>query len=159
MNLFYLHLAFQSRDDRCPLSYVRWSTRLIFPIWLTFPLKDCPVGWGWDVEYTDCILCGEVRPPNECPGYDTKHSDGDVPVMLGLWGIRSTTSLPSLPGPLGPDVIAPIYGLNRANGILMLNWLAKWVECSPRVQVASYQRLVLDTSLLNTQQYKVRIKG
>ena len=45
----------------------------------------------------------------------------------------------------------------------------KWSECLPLVQetwvqsqVASYQRLkkmVLDTSLLNTQQYKVRIKG
>ena len=24
-------------------------------------------------------------PPNECPGYDTKHSDGEIPVMLGPW--------------------------------------------------------------------------
>ena len=41
-----------------------------------------------------------VRPPPMCPGYDTKQSDGEVPVMLGLWGIRSTPSLPLLPGPL-----------------------------------------------------------
>ena len=27
------------------------------------------------LEYTDT--------PNECPGYDTKQSDGEVPVMLG----------------------------------------------------------------------------
>ena len=37
--------------------------------------------------------------------------------MLELWGIRSTPSLPSLPGPLWPGVVAPdkgsIYGLNR----------------------------------------------
>ena len=23
-------------------------------------------------------------PPNECPGYDTKHSESEVPVILGL---------------------------------------------------------------------------
>ena len=36
--------------------------------------------------------------------------------MLELWGMRSTPSLPSLPGPLSPGVVAPdkgpIYGLN-----------------------------------------------
>ena len=36
--------------------------------------------------------------------------------MLKLWGMQST-SLPSLPGPLWPGVVAPdkgpIYGLNR----------------------------------------------
>ena len=52
------------------------------------------------VEYTDCI--GLRPPPNECPGYDTKQSDGDVPVILELWGMRITLSLPSLPGPLEP---------------------------------------------------------
>ena len=51
------------------------------------------------VEYTDS--------PNECPGYDTKKSDGEVPAMLELWGMRSTPSLPSLPGPLWPGVVAP----------------------------------------------------
>ena len=37
--------------------------------------------------------------------------------MLELWGMRSTPSLPSFPGPLWPGVVAPdkgpIYGLNR----------------------------------------------
>ena len=37
------------------------------------------------VEYTDCTSAERVR-KNECPGYDTKQSDGEVPVMLGLWG-------------------------------------------------------------------------
>ena len=47
--------------------------------------------------------------------------------------------------------------------------LVKWIECSPMIretrdqsQVASYQRfkkILLDTSLLNTQQYKLHIKG
>ena len=35
------------------------------------------------VEYTDLHLCRGVRPPpNECPGYDTKQSDGEVPAVL-----------------------------------------------------------------------------
>ena len=42
----------------------------------------------------------EVRPPNECPGYDTKQSHGEVPVMLDLWGIWSIPSLPLLPDSL-----------------------------------------------------------
>ena len=66
--------------------------------------------------------------------YDTKQPNGEVPVMLELWGMRSTPLLPLLPGPLWPGVVAldkgPIYGLNRTNGILMLkrivslNWIA-----------------------------------
>ena len=48
---------------------------------------------AWAVEYTDCT-------PNECPGYDTKLSDGEVPVTLELWGTWSTRSLPLLPGSL-----------------------------------------------------------
>ena len=45
--------------------------------------------------------------PNECPEYDTKQSGGEVPVMLELWGMRSTSSLQSIPGPLRPGVVAP----------------------------------------------------
>ena len=45
--------------------------------------------------------------------------------MLDIWGMRSTPLLPSLPGPLWPGVVppdmGPICGLNRTNGILMLN--------------------------------------
>ena len=54
------------------------------------------------VEYTD--------PPthtNECTRYDTKQSDVEVPAVLDLWGMQSTPSLPLLPGPLWPGVIAP----------------------------------------------------
>ena len=48
-----------------------------------------------------------MGPPNECPGYDTKQSDGDVPVVLGLWGVQSALSLPLLPGQVRPGVVAP----------------------------------------------------
>ena len=77
----------------------------------------CPVSWGCRINRLP--LCRRVRPPppNECRGYDTKQSDGKVPVMLELWGMWSTPLLPSLTGPLWPGVVAPdkgpIYGLNR----------------------------------------------
>ena len=32
----------------------------------------------YSVEYTDCTS-------NECPGYGTKQSDGEVPAVLELW--------------------------------------------------------------------------
>ena len=58
-----------------------------------------PVSWGCRMQPQH--LCRGVRPsPNECPGYDTKQFDGEVPVMLELWGMQSTPLLPSLPGPL-----------------------------------------------------------
>ena len=57
---------------------------------------SCPVGWG-------CRIC---------PGYDTKQSDGEVPVMLELWRMRSTPSLPLLPGPLWPGMVAPDRALS-----------------------------------------------
>ena len=46
-------------------------------------IGDCPVGWGCRIHWLH--LCRGVRPPNECPGYDTKQSDGEVPAMLGPW--------------------------------------------------------------------------
>ncbi len=48
----------------------------------------------------DSLQRGKIPHYNGFPGYDTKQSDGDAPVMLELWRIRSTSSLPSLPGPL-----------------------------------------------------------
>ncbi len=58
--------------------------------------------------YTDYISAeGHAPPTNECPGYDTKQSDGEVPVMLELWGMQSTPSLPLLPGQLWLGVVPP----------------------------------------------------
>ena len=59
------------------------------------------------VKYTDCTSSEGYDPPNQCPEYDTKQSDGEVPVMLENWGIRSTPSLPSLPRSLWPEVVDP----------------------------------------------------
>ena len=47
---------------------------------------NCPVGWGCRIYRL--LLCRGVRhPPNECPGYDTKQFDGEVPAMQELWGM------------------------------------------------------------------------
>ena len=66
-----------------------------------------PVGWGCRIHRL-LLRSGVRRPsPNECPAYDSRNFYGNSPVMLKLWGIRSTPSLPSLPGPLWPGVLAP----------------------------------------------------
>ena len=38
--------------------------------------------------------------------YNIKKSDGEAPVMLDLWGMRSIPSFPLLSGPLWPGVVA-----------------------------------------------------
>ena len=43
---------------------------------------------------------------HECPAYDTK-SDSGASIMLDLWGMLSTSSLPSHPGQLWPIVVVP----------------------------------------------------
>ena len=58
-------------------------------------------------EYTDCISTEGKTPPNECPAYDTKQSDFEAPVVLELWGMLSTHSLPLLPGQLWARKVAP----------------------------------------------------
>ena len=52
---------------------------------------------------------GKTPYSNKCSGYDTKHSDSEVPVMLELWRKWSTPSLPPVPGPHWPGVV----GLDR----------------------------------------------
>ena len=59
------------------------------------------------VDNTDCLSVEAQDFPNECPRYDTKQSDGEVPVTVEFWGMRSTLLLPSLSGPLWPGVVAP----------------------------------------------------
>ena len=63
--------------------------------------------------------------PHECLGYNTKQSDDEVLVMLGLWGMRNTSSLSLLPGPLWLGMLANDWALSMGqielNCILMLN--------------------------------------
>ena len=49
-----------------------------------------PIGWGCRIHQLHLYRVGKTHTHthiNECPGYDTKQSDGQVPVMLGLWGM------------------------------------------------------------------------
>ena len=57
-------------------------------------------------------LAGALEYSQRVSWYDTKQSDGEVPVMLELWEMRSTPSLPLLPGPLWPGVVAPDRALS-----------------------------------------------
>ena len=68
------------------------------------PVYTCPVDWRCRIHRL--YLYRGVRSP-KCPGYDSKQSDGTVSVMLELWGMQSTPSLPSLPDSLRPGVVAP----------------------------------------------------
>ena len=79
-----------------------------------------------------CPVSCKTLPPPWVSWYDTKQSDSKVPVMLELWGMRSTPSVPSLPGPLWPGVVAPdrdpIYESNRTkqSTYAKLNCLGHW---------------------------------
>ena len=79
------------------------------------------------VEYTDCVSREDQDFHHECPGYDTKQSDDEAPVMLELWGMRSTPLLISLPSPLWPGVVIPDRDLSMGqielNFVHMLNWI------------------------------------
>ena len=57
-------------------------------------------------EYNNYISAGGYDLPNEYPGYDTKQSAGEASVILKLRGVQSTPTLPSLPGPFCPEVVA-----------------------------------------------------
>ena len=54
--------------------------------------------YQWTIDYYRWI-----RPDNEFPGYDTKQSDGEVPVILDVWVMLSTPSLLSPQVHFSPD--------------------------------------------------------
>ena len=96
----------------------------------TYHFQICLVGCGGRIYWLRLCKGGKTpSPENECPEFDTKQSDGKVPVILKLWGMRSTPSLPSLPGPLLLGVVAPdrllSTGLIELNSVLMLNWMVR----------------------------------
>ena len=51
-------------------------------------------------------VCWEVRPPSTSVLDMTKQCADEVPVMLEHWGMPRTPSLPSLPGPFWPGMVA-----------------------------------------------------
>ena len=99
-------------------------------------IVDCPISFG-------CRIC-RLHHPNKCPRYDTKQFDGEVPVMLELLGMWSTLSLPSLPGPLWPRVVAPDKTLFMSqielNCVLILNW-STWNRTVLIFRLCAYAKL------------------
>ena len=57
------------------------------------------VDWDFRIHRQHHCRVGTPPPHNECIGYDIKQSEGEVPVMLELYGMWTTPSLLSLPGP------------------------------------------------------------
>ena len=111
------------------LHTVNWFPVLTFnmnnSIYQVFLSNTGPVGWNCRIH--NCISAEEQDSPNECPGNDTKQPDSESPVMLELWRIWNTSSLPSLLGPLWPRMVAPdmflFIGQIGLNCVFMLNWI------------------------------------
>ena len=73
-----------------------WISFHLFYVWLVSWLIGF---YGISNHVGLCSLCWDCRIPqlrlcrgvglasNECPGYDTKQSDGETPVMLELWAM------------------------------------------------------------------------
>ena len=96
--------------------------------------------WCWDSGECGAPLfchCSKVHSAegkdtsNACPGYDTKESDDEIQVMLGLWGMWSTPFLPLLQGTLWSRMAAPDGALSMGylelNCIFMLKWIV-WIR-------------------------------
>ena len=74
----------------------------------------------WGCRIHRLLLCRGVRPLHkEC-------RDGEISIKLELWGMQSTPSLLSLPGPLWPGMVAYnrvlSMGQIELNCIQMLKW-------------------------------------
>ena len=128
---------------------------IIYFIWLICFKRIWLLPVGWRCRLHRLLLRRGVRHPyNECPRYDTKQSDGEVPVMLRLWEMRSTASLPSLPGLLWPGLVAPdkgpIFGSHRTKlwfrvftvfVFKLRGLMSRFRKTGVQSQVESYQRL------------------
>ena len=105
-------LEFEFAYSDVAIPHIRESSRVVIA-----NVMDCglevilPSRMGLKNTPTTPLQRGKLS-PNECPGYNTKQSDSDVPMMLELWGMQSASSLPLLPGPLGPGMVAPDRALS-----------------------------------------------
>ena len=110
--------GFLVRTLNCNGCEALWNVELTLNWWLLSG-SLWPIAWycettkwswwssrlGLQNSLTASLQMGKTPSPNECPGYDTKQSDGEA-LVLEFWGMWSSSSLPSLPGPLWPGVLA-----------------------------------------------------
>ena len=97
---------------RTYINWIAWNTTVLtFKLnclkYFILHLTLCFALSARAIEYIESFCAEKQDFPSECPGFDTKQSDSEVLVMLELYRIRSTPSLPLLPGPLGLGVAAP----------------------------------------------------
>ena len=107
------------------------------------PLQsDYAISWVCRIHRLHLIYW--VGTTKEYPGYDTKQFHGKAPVILELWGMQTTPTLPSLPRPLWPGVKAPdrvqSMGLKEINCVLMLNWIV-WNKTVLTLKLRTYAKL------------------
>ena len=105
------------------------------------------------VEYTNNFSAEEVRIPNECAGYDTKQSDGKVPVMLELWECGVPLHCHRFQDHSGPEwkhLIGLIYGSNRTKVCIMLNWIVWNITLFDIETVYSWQTELFEMELFWT---------
>ena len=104
-------------------------------LWINDLRNNCNV-MNIDILYNHSV--------NECPVYDSKQSKVEVSVMLELWGMRSTPSLPFLPEPLWPGVVAPdrILSLSQIelNYLFTINWI-DWNRTGLTNKLRTYAKL------------------
>ncbi len=67
-------------------------------------IRDNETG-GWPPNETCAQFPALRRRPMSSDHLNAAH--GEIPVMMELWGMRSTSSLSSLPGPLWPGIVTP----------------------------------------------------
>ena len=125
------------------ISFKGYSLKVLYIVMIQRILQfACPVGWCCRIHWL--LLCRKVRLPTPTSILDTKQSDGEVTVMLELWGMLSTSSLPMLPSPLYPGVVVPDRVLSMGpieqNGLLELNWIA-WNRTVLTFKLRTYAKL------------------
>ena len=113
-------------------------------------IKYDPVGWGCRI--LRLHIYRRVRLPDEWPKYDTKQSVSEALVTLEIWGMRSTPSLPSLPGSLWPGVVSPGMVLAMKQTVITLNriiwkYLFLTLKMCTNVKLNCWNRTVLTFKL------------
>ena len=105
-NFGYLCSLLNVNDQLCYLCKLVYFNEPLFWTQTLFPPPIYyPFGWGYKIHRL--LLCRGVRPfPIRRPGYDTKQSNGELPVMLELWEMQRTSLLLLLPTPLRSGVVA-----------------------------------------------------
>ena len=101
--------------------------------WRQIKQYSFPVSWGCRIHRL--LLYRGLRPPTH---KYSKQSDGEIPVMPELWGMRTTPSLPSLPAPLWPGVVAPDRVISM--GQIELNWVG-WDGTVSSFKLPTYAKL------------------